>query len=256
MKVKQSTAALLGAEFVGTALLLFVGLSIVIVDWGTGSPMASLIPAASVRRAVTGFLFGTTGCLVTLSPVGRISGAHLNPAVSVAFWLRGTMKTPLMIGYVGSQMAGAVVGCLPLLLWGKQGASIHYGNTAPGQAGLLAAFVGETLTTMGLITTIFVFVGSQKLRNYTPYAMPFLYGLMVWLEAPYSGCSTNPARSFGPAVVSRVFESYWIYVAAPLTGVVLVTSIFWLLRLHHYYRLESARISYHQSPTPMALKTA
>ena len=256
MAATRSTIALFGAEFIGTALLLLVGLSIVIFDWGTGSIMTNLIPSEPLRRVVTGFLFGTTGCLITLSPVGKISGAHINPAVSVAFWLRGKMKTPVMIGYVCSQMLGAVVGCLPLLLWGDQGKSIHYGNTEPGNAGLMAAFLGEVLTTIALITTIFLFVGNKKLRDYTPYTMPFLYAFMVWKEAPFSGCSTNPARSFGPAVVSQVYSDYWLYVAAPLTGVLLVVGVFRLLRLHQYYHLEAARISYHESPTPIALKTA
>lgn len=256
MTATRSTLALFCAEFIGTALLLSVGLSIVIFNWGTGSVMIDLIPSESLRRAVTGFLFGTTGCLITLSPVGRISGAHINPAVSVAFWLRGKMKTPIMIGYVCSQMIGAVLGCLPLLLWGDQGKSVHYGNTEPGNAGLLAAFVGELLATIALITVLFLFVGNKKLRNYTPYTIPFLYGFMVWQEAPFSGCSTNPARSFGPAVISQVYSDYWLYVTAPLTGVVLVVGVFRLLRLHNYYQLETARISYHDSPTPIALKTA
>ena len=256
MTARRSTAALFGAEFIGTALLLLVGLSIVIFNWGTGSVMATLIPSESMRRAVTGFLFGTTGCLITVSPVGKISGAHINPAISVAFWLRGKMKTSVMVGYVCSQLTGAVIGCLPLLWWGNQGKSIHYGLTAPGHPGLLAAFMGEMLTTICLITTVFVFVGSPKLRNYTPFTMPFLYGFMVWLEAPLSGCSTNPARSLGPAVVSQIYADYWLYVLAPITGVVVVVLIFRLLRLHTYYRLESARMSYHDSLTPGVLKMA
>ncbi len=256
MAATRSTIALFGAELIGTALLLLCGLSVVIFNWGTGSIVTSLIPSEPIRRAVTGFLFGTVGCLVTLSPVGKISGAHINPAVSVAFWLRGKMKTQVMVGYVCSQMIGAVIGCLPLLLWGEQGKSVHYGNTEPGNAGLLAAFFGEVLTTVTLITTIFLFVGSKKFRNYTPYTMPFLYGFMVWNEGPFSGCSTNPARSFGPAVISQVYTDYWLYMAAPLTGVVLVVGVFRLLRLHKYYHLEAARISYHESPTPQVLKVA
>lgn len=256
MATTRSTVTLLAAELIGTALLLLVGLSVVIGNWGAGSPVALLIPSEPVRRAVTGFLFGTTGCLIALSPVGKISGAHINPAVSVAFWLRGKMKTPLMIGYICSQLTGAVLGSIPLLLWGKQGRSVNYGSTEPGSAGLQAAFLGEVLTTAALITLVFLFVGNKRLRNYTPYTMPFLYGCMVWLEAPFSGCSTNLARSFGPAVVSQVFTDFWVYIFAPLTGVVLVVAVFKAFRLQHYYRLEAARVSFHESPTPNALKTA
>lgn len=86
------------AEFIGTALLLAVGLSAVILNWGEGSFVAGLLPSAPLRRLLTGFMFGSTGCLITLSPVGKISGAHINPAVSLAFWMRGKMKTKALVG--------------------------------------------------------------------------------------------------------------------------------------------------------------
>jgi aquaporin Z len=251
--MEKKLLKLCAAEFAGTALLLAIGLSIVIFNWGKGSVVASWVPSVPLRRLVTGFLFGCTGCLVTISPIGKISGAHINPAVSLAFWLRGKMKTKLLIGYIISQMLGAVAGCVPLLCWGEQGRSINYANTSPGPAGIAAAFTGEMLTTSCLICLIFIFVGSKKLRSYTPYTMPVLYGCMVWAETVYSGCSTNPARSFGPAVISGVYSGYWLYIAAPVTGVLLVVGAFRISRLHHYYRIEAARISYHNQPSPHAL---
>ncbi|GAB3220593.1 MIP/aquaporin family protein [Spirosoma arcticum] len=255
MAAPRSTVTLFLAEFVGTALLIAVGLSVVIFDWGTGSIMATLVPVESSRRALTGFLFGTTGCLITLSPVGKISGAHINPVVSLAFWLRGKMKITTMLGYLISQMLGAAVGSLPLLLWGQQGRSIQYGVTLPGDAGLWAAFWGEVVTTAALIVVIFVFVGSRQLKSFTPFTMPVLYSVLVWAESPLSGCSTNPARSFGPALISHNFTDYWLYWVAPVTGVLIVVGLFRLLRLHYYYRIEAARISYHNSQTHESLKT-
>jgi aquaporin Z len=251
---KKSIFPLFLSEFIGTALLLTIGLSIVIFFWGKGSPITRLIPNQSLRRAVNGFLFGCTGCAITLSKVGKISGAHINPAVSIAFWIRGKMKTKALLGYIVSQMLGAVVGCLPLLLWGTQGGSIDYGNTVPAY-GLGAAFIGEMITTAALIIIIFVFVGSKNLRHYTPYTMPFLYSVMVCIEAPFSGCSTNPARSFGPAVISNVYTAYWLYWLAPVAGVIIVTGFFRVFRLYEYYRIEAARVSYHNSPTHESIRT-
>jgi aquaporin Z len=75
----------LAAEFIGTAVLVSVGLSFVIFDFGSGSPVTGFIPDAGLRRLITGFLFGTTGGLIALSPAGKVSGAHINPAVSLAF---------------------------------------------------------------------------------------------------------------------------------------------------------------------------
>jgi len=159
-----------------------------------------------------------------------------------------------MLGYVASQMLGAVAGCLPLLLWHNQGLSINYANTVPGKAGIIPAFIGETVTTACLVLVIFVFVGSKKLRNYTPFTMPFLYGFMVWAETELSGCSTNPARSFGPAAVSGVYTAYWIYIAAPIAGTLIIVAIFRGLRLHHYYHIEAARMAYHDHHSPQMLK--
>ena len=243
------------AEMIGTALLLGGGLSVVILNWGDGSEISRLIPSVEIRRMITGFLFGTVGCLVSLSPVGRISGAHINPAVSIAFWLRGKMKTHAMIGYILAQMAGAALGCIPLLFWGKQGQSIQYGITLPGVDGTGVAFIGEFITSMILIVVIFVFVGSKKLRDYTPYTMPFLYGFMVWAETVYSGCSTNPARSFGPAFISNFFTHYWIYLIAPMTAAACVVILFRLFRLHELLHIKAARTCYHDSATHVSIKT-
>ena len=135
MSVLKSDWKLFVAEAIGTGLLLFFGLSIVIFNWGEGSVVAKLIPSEPARRLLTGFMFGSVGCLVTISPVGKISGAHINPAVTLAFWLRGKIKFDTMIGYVLSQLFGGIVGSIPLLMWGKQGESIQYGITLPGDAG-------------------------------------------------------------------------------------------------------------------------
>jgi aquaporin Z len=74
--------ALFVSELIGTALLVLVGLSVVIFMFGTGTPMARLIPSEDLRRLITGFLFGTTGACIALSPVGKVSGAHINPAIT------------------------------------------------------------------------------------------------------------------------------------------------------------------------------
>ena len=208
-----------------------------------------------VRTILTGFLFGCIGCLVSLSPVGKISGAHLNPAVSVAFWLRGKMRTSAMIGYIVGQMIGAVIGCLPLFLWGKQGSSIQYGITLPGKNGLWIAFISEVLATAALIFYLYIFIGRKNLRNYTPYGIPILYTILNIFFAAASGDSTNPARSFGPAVIAGNFTYYWLYWVAPLIGVVLVTIYFRRRRVNRAYEMQAARISYHDSPTPEVLKT-
>lgn len=222
MNSKRIPWQVLGSEFVGTALLLAVGLSIVILDFGANSPVVRLLPDAALRRLITGFLFGSTGALIAISPVGKHSGAHINPVVTLAFWLLGKMRASLATGYVAAQLAGATVGVLPLLAWGRMGASVQFGATTPGTGyGAGLALLGEIGTTFCLIVGLFVFLRHVRFRAFTPMLFPFLYAVMVWLEAPLSGTSTNPARSFGPSLVSGVWSGGWVYWIGPVLGTIL-----------------------------------
>ena len=215
------------AEAAGTALLLGVGLSIVIFDFGSGSPMVRLLPDAALRRLITGFLFGTTGAAIALSPLGKESGAHINPVVTLAFWLMGKLKVRHALGYVAAQMAGAVLGALPLLAWGAMGRSVAFGATEPGAAyGAVWALAGETVTSFALVFGLFLFLRHVSLKRFTPALFPPLYAIMVWLEAPISGTSTNPARSFGPSLIAGVWNGWWIYWLGPLIGTLIAVALY------------------------------
>jgi aquaporin Z len=209
------------SETIGTAVLVCAGLSLVILINGEGSPMLRLLPDTVARLALTGFLFGTVGGSIALSPVGKVSGAHINPAVTAGFWLMRKLEARAAVGYIVAQLIGGCVGALPLLLWGAMGRSVAFGATFPGPGYSTAAVVlGEAATTFGLIATLCVFLGFRSLRRFTPYTMPVLFGIMVPLEAPVSGTSTNPARSLGPALIAGRWEGWWIYWVGPLIGVI------------------------------------
>jgi aquaporin Z len=212
--------ALFVSELIGTALLVLVGLSLVILMFGAGTPVERLIPSEGLRRLITGFLFGTTGACIALSPVGKVSGAHINPAVTVAFRLMGKLDLRSTLGYVGAQSIGAVVGSAPLLLWGAMGRSVAFGATLPG-ATLSAALLGEVITTFAMVALLAVFLGFRTIRPYTPAIFPPLYAIMVWAESPISGTSTNPARSLGPSVISGQWHGWWIYWIGPMVGMFL-----------------------------------
>jgi aquaporin Z len=213
-------------ELIGTAILLMVGLSLVILMFGSGSPLTEWIPNIKLRQAMTGFLFGGTGALIAISPLGKESGAHINPAVTMSFWLFQKIDSRKALIYVVAQLIGAVIGTLPLLLWGELGQSISYGATTPG-AGYTTqnALLGEVITTFTMVLLLGIFLGFRKIRSYTPALFPFLYAIMVPLEADISGISTNPARSFGPAVVSGQWDAWWIYWVGPLAGALLACII-------------------------------
>ena len=214
------------SEFLGTALLLLGGLSIVIFMFGSGSPMAQLVPSVKLRQVITGFLFGSIGASIALSTIGKVSGAHINPAVTMVFWLFRKIEGRLAITYVLAQLTGAVIGCLPLLLWGAIGRSIEFGVTVPGEGySTKAALLGEVATTFTMVTLLVLFIGFRRIRQFTPFMFPFLYAIMVPLEAAISGTSTNPARSLGPAVISGQWEGWWIYLIGPVTGALLASIV-------------------------------
>src|SRR5262245_52223652 len=124
---------LLFSELIGTAVLLLGGLSLVIFMFGTGSPMERVVPSVVLRQSITGFLFGCVGATIAVSAVGKESGAHINPAVTLGFWLMQKLDARTALGYVIAQLVGAGVGCLPLLAWGSMGRSVSFGATIPGK---------------------------------------------------------------------------------------------------------------------------
>jgi aquaporin Z len=246
------------SELIGTAVLLLVGLSLVIFMFGAGTPMAHLIPSEDLRRPITGFLFGTTGALIALSPVGMRSGAHINPAVTLAFRLMGKLDLKTTLGYIAAQLIGAVLGCLPLLLWGTMGESVAFGATLPGSGyPLPTVILGEVITTFVMVTLLCVFLGFRNIRPFTPAIFPPLYAFMSWAEAPISGTSTNPARSLGPAVISGQWDGWWIYWVGPVAGMLLavLACSFLAKRIEvaklYYFDSDQDRLFRRKDPSPV-----
>ena len=207
------------AEAAGTALLVFFGLSVVIAFSAPGGRLAALLPSAALRRLLSGACFGSVGALITISPLGRISGAHINPAVSFAFWLEHKLAWRDTLGYVLAQLLGALLGAAPLLLWGARGRSVGYGASGVGAGvSVWLALAGEVLATLALVLAIFITAAHARTRRLTPWTLPPLFAWLGWWEGPWSGASTNPARSPGPALLSGQWSQFWIYVLGPLLG--------------------------------------
>ena len=210
------------SELIGTGLLLLCGLSLVIFMFGVGSPIQWVVLNEGTRRRITGFVFGCFGALISLSRVGKESGAHINPVVTLGFFLIGKLDARTAAVYVLAQLTGAVLGCVPLLAWGEMGRSVAFGATLPGKIYPLRAVLwGEIWTTFCLITLLCVFIGFRQLRRFTPAMIPPLFAIMSYWEAPISGTSCNPARSFGPALISGQWHGWWIYWVGPVIGTLL-----------------------------------
>ena len=222
-----------GAELLGTAFNIFVGLSAVVFDFGLGLPMEHLIPDNSIRLLITGLVFAGSGSLVAISPLGKLSGAHINPSVSLAFWAQGKMHQHDIGGYIIGQFLGAIIGAVLLVaVWGGYTASVDNGMTLPGTGyPMWYVFLAEVVMTFVLVLSIFIFVSSHRLMRWTPLMTWFLVATMVWLGAPISGTSLNPARSFGPALVTWFWQDQWLYCIAPPLGAMVAVGAFRLLAI-------------------------
>ncbi len=150
--------------------------------------------------------------------MGAVSGAHLNPAVTMAFALRRDFPPKRVAGYVIIQLVGAMLACL--FLDAVFGNVHHLGATLPG-AGYhnWQALLMETVLTVGLVSVILgTASAAQNVGAIAALAVGGYIALAGLWSAPVSGASMNPARSFGPALVSGNFSSYWVYVVGPITG--------------------------------------
>jgi len=162
--------------------------------------------------------------------MGGVSGAHLNPVVTVAFGLRGDFPWRRALGYILAQLAGATLACLFLLaVFGNVG---NLGATLPGPGiANWQAMLIELALTAGLVSTILGTASSaQNVGTLSAVAVGGYIVLAGLWSSPISGASMNPARSFAPDLVRGNFTSYWVYIVGPLAGALLAVLFAYVLR--------------------------
>ena len=162
--------------------------------------------------------------------MGAVSGAHLNPVVSLAFALRGNFPWKRVPAYLGAQGAGAVLATL--LLWGLVGKHGSAGLTLPGP-GISAgtALIWEAVLTVGLVSVILgTASGAQQVGSFAAIGVGSYIALAGLWGSPVSGASMNPARSLGPALVLGDWTAWWAYLAGPVAGAVIAVGIAYILR--------------------------
>lgn len=197
------------------------------------SPISHLIVPPIARRGLMGLAIGATVTAIILTPWGKQSGGHLNPALTFAFYrLRKVAPWDLMF-YVTAQFAGAAggVALAALVLRVAPGDTpIRYAVTAPGVYGNTVALVAELTISFGLMIAILFLTNYTTLARYTPFFVGALYAVYITFEAPLSGMSMNPARTFGPALEISYWHALWIYFVAPTLGMLLAAGVFLRLR--------------------------
>jgi aquaporin NIP len=194
------------AEFIGTFSLVFAG---------TGAIVINDVSSGSITHVGIALTFGLI-VLAMIYTVGDISGAHLNPAVTSAFWLSGRFSGQQVLPYILAQCSGAVAasGVLHFLF----PAHATLGATLPAGSAM-QSFVLELILTLILMFVILnVSAGAKEKGMTAGIAIGAVIGLEAMFAGPICGASMNPARSLAPAIVSGHLEHLWIYLAAPVIG--------------------------------------
>lgn len=206
------------AEAIGTFILVFAG---------TGAVMVNKISQNAITHLGISFVFGAVVAALIYS-LGHISGAHLNPAVSLALWTSGFFPKQRVLPYILAQLLGAIAASSLLLI--SLGKVANLGATLPLNDNWLQSLVLEFILTFILMLVIF---GSACDRHAPNGFAGLAIGLTVGLEAafmgPITGASMNPARSFAPAFVGVIWQHHWIYWVAPILGAQLAGVVYLLL---------------------------
>jgi aquaporin Z len=210
----------LAAEFLGTAWLVLGGCGAAV--------LAATFPQTGIGFVGVAFAFGLT-VLTMAYAVGHVSGAHLNPAVTVGLWAGGRFEAKDVPGYIVAQVLGAIAGAgvLYLIASGKEGfstaagfASNGYGDHSPGGYSLTAALVCEVVMTFAFVFVIMGSLHGRAPKGFAPIAIGLCLTLIHLISIPVTNTSVNPARSTGPALFAGgwALQQLWLFWLAPLAG--------------------------------------
>ena len=217
----------------------------VLLDHPAG-PLRQLISSPFLRRTIAGIAMGFTAIAIICSPFGKRSGAHMNPAVTLSFLSLGKIGSWDAAFYVAAQFAGGIAGVRlantvlsPALAY----SAVNYVATVPGRWGVAAAFWAELLISFLMMSVVLRFSNSKRLSKLTPFVAGALVATYITVEAPFSGMSMNPARTFGSAVAAKQWTALWIYFMAPFVGMLAAAQLF--RYQHGLRRVFCAKIHHH-----------
>jgi len=210
------------AEALGTFALVF---------GGPGAAAVNAASAGTVEQVGIGLSFGLI-VMAVIFALGHVSGAHINPAMSVAFRLLGRISTRRLVGYVIAQLIGASLAGLAILA--ILGNEVDAAATRPVINGAGAALTSEIILTFFLALVVLAVATDHRAQGtFAAIAVGGYVTVAATGWGPVAGASLNPARSFGPAVAANVWEDHWVYWAGPLIGAVLAVAVYALLREPH-----------------------
>ncbi len=237
--MNESPARALTAEAIGTFALCFVGILSINVDTIGGAEGTGSLITVALAHGLT--------IAVMIAALGALSGAHFNPAVTAGFVATGRMTPARGAQYVGAQLLGAVLASL-LIAW-PFGFDVVRAGTPASVVRWDGAVILEAVATFFLVLVIFgTAVDHRAPKSVFPFAIGFTVVLDILAIGPITGAAMNPARAFGPALVSGSWDGHWIYWAGPILGGILAAF------LQHRFLMEyapSAATAEHGGPAPL-----
>jgi aquaporin Z len=233
------------AEAIGLGLFMIAASGFASLIEHPGLPVRQSIGEALTRRVLMGLAMGSTACALIYSPLGARSGAHMNPATTFTFWRLGKIAGADAGGYVLAQFAGAMTGMAAAAAIFHRfiaAPEVHFVATVPGPWGSAAAFGAEVAITFVLMTAVLQ-VSNSRFSRLTGLVAGILVALYITVEAPISGMSLNPARSFAPALLAGELATFWIYLLAPPLGMLLAAELF--VRRRGVHAVVCAKLHHH-----------
>ncbi|MFN8643296.1 MAG: aquaporin [Candidatus Binatia bacterium] len=200
------------------------------------SPVRQAVADPWWRRLLAGAAMGLTAMALIYSPWGRRSGAHMNPSLTVTFLRLGKVAAGDAAGYVVAQFIGGALGVLLVALAAGMALAhpaVHFAATVPGAAGAGAAFAGELVISFAMMAMVLVTSNTPTLAPWTGVCAGVLVGVCIWFEAPLSGMSMNPARTFASALVAGDWRGAWVYFVAPPLGMLAAAEAYVRVRGRH-----------------------
>ncbi len=201
---------------------------------------------ALLRHFLEGLAMGLTLLTLVFSPWGKRSGAHMNPAFTLSFYLLGKVERWDAMFYAVAQFAGGILGVVfSVLVVGApvRHAAVNYVVTVPGPGGPPIAFAAEFIISLMQMSAVLVVSNYKRLSRFTPFVAATLLATYITFEAPLSGMSMNPARTLGSALPAHVWTALWVYFLAPPVAMALAGQLYRFRRGAH--RVFCAKLHHH-----------
>jgi aquaporin Z len=211
----------------GLGMFMFSACFFGVILFHPSSPFVSL--NLMFRNVLMGLAMGFTAIGIFLSPWGKRSGSHINPAVTLTFWRLEKIKTWDAVFYVIFQFIGGTIGVvLSWLILGNtlSNSTVNFVVTVPNYLGATVSFAAEFIISFLMMTMVLVTTNSKRLSRFTPYFAGLFVAVFITFESPISGMSMNPARTFASAIVANIWTNWWVYFVAPPLAMLFAAEVY------------------------------